>query len=123
MRRIVTVTSAALVAVPLALGTAGVAGSAAPTSATGGSPEIGGDEGPLGVAVDREGKGKRQKKKERHEGSSVAGIGPGDNPIEEGHDSVPDTNGLSTEDTPIGDEDSPLGDDGPLNGKDDGPIN
>ena len=93
MRRIVAIASAALIAVPLSIGAASVA-EAAPTHASDGSPQIGG-------------KKVHKKKEHRESGSSVAGIGPGDNPAEEGQDSVPDTNGLST-------EDGPLGDDGPL---------
>ncbi len=110
MRRIVAIASAALMAVPLSIGAAVVA-EATPHHATGGSPEIGGDEGPVGMAgIGQDpGDSKKQKKERRERGSSVAGIGPGDNPVEEGQGSVPDTNGLST-------EDSPLGDDGPLDG-------
>ncbi|MGQ0467473.1 MAG: hypothetical protein ACT4QG_19420 [Sporichthyaceae bacterium] len=116
MRRIVGISVSALIAVPLLVGGAGVA-SAAPAHVAGGSPEIGGEEGPLGVAgFDDDAKKSKKSKKERREGSrGVAGIEPGDNPIEEGQGSIPDTNGFST-------EDGPLGEDGPLSMEDGGPI-
>jgi hypothetical protein len=94
MRRIVAIASAALIAVPLSIGAACVA-EAASAHVSDGSPQIGG-------------KKVHKKKEHREQGSSVAGIGPGDKPVEEGQDSVPDTNGLSTEDSPLG-EDGPIG--------------
>ncbi|MGQ0845432.1 MAG: hypothetical protein ACT4QF_15010 [Sporichthyaceae bacterium] len=98
MLRIVGVSMAALLAVPLAIGgveTAAVA--EGPARAVDGSPKIGGDDGPLGT-------GKRKKERHRERGSSVAGIEPGDNVLEEGQNSVPDTNGIGT-----GNGDGPLG--------------
>lgn len=135
MRRIVGISAAALMTVPLLVGGASVAGAAeaSPTRGADGSPKIGGDDGPLGMAGfdhDRKKhKDKAGKKERREEGShGVAGIEPGDDPVEEGQSSVPDTNGLSTEDGPLG-EDGPAGkstleDGGPVDtngiGSDDG---